>query len=142
VESARSINLILMDGTVSGRYEYRLDTWNIDTYKIPHEMLKEAGSMACLHTPGVYFLFGERKADSQKFIYVGEAEDVHKRLTQKHNFEKGDDAELTFADDFMFCRVLTERADLCRDLVEVITGRKVNQIKNLVAQMSEKEYYD
>lgn len=50
--------------------------------------------------------------------------------------------DLTFADDFMFCRVLTERPDLCRDLVEVITGRKVNQIKNLVAQMSEKEYYD
>ena len=50
--------------------------------------------------------------------------------------------ELTFADDFMFCKVLTDRPDLCRELVEIITGRKVKEIRNLVAQMSEKEYYD
>ena len=50
--------------------------------------------------------------------------------------------ELTVADDFMFCKVLTDRPDLCRELVEIITGRKVKEIRNLVAQMSEKEYYD
>lgn len=120
MESARSINLILMDGTVSGRYEYRLDTWNIDTYKIPHEMLKEAGAIACLHTPGVYFLFGERKADSQKFIYVGEAEDVHKRLTQKHNFEKGKDAE--YWDDAVIFVALSE-GDLDKAKIKYLENR-------------------
>ncbi len=50
--------------------------------------------------------------------------------------------ELTFADDFMFCKVLTERPDLCQEMVEVITGRKVREIRNLVAQLSKKEYYD
>jgi len=50
--------------------------------------------------------------------------------------------ELTFADDFMFCRFLTDRPDICRKMVEVITGRKVSEVRNLVAQRSEKGYYD
>ncbi len=31
--------------------------------------------------------------------------------------------ELTFQDDFMFCKVLSTRPDLCRQLAELITGR-------------------
>ena len=36
--------------------------------------------------------------------------------------------ELTFADDFMFCHILVENEDLCRELTEMITGRKVREI--------------
>ena len=35
--------------------------------------------------------------------------------------------ELTFADDFMFCKVLTTNPNLCRELLELIIGRKVGQ---------------
>lgn len=120
MDNARSINLILLDGTVEGRYEYRLDTWNMDTYKIPHEMLKEAGNMPSLHTPGVYFLFGERKEDSVKFIYIGEAEDVQKRLTQKHNFEKGENAE--YWDDAVIFVALSE-GDLDKAKIKYLENR-------------------
>ncbi|MBP3232908.1 MAG: Rpn family recombination-promoting nuclease/putative transposase [Eubacterium sp.] len=34
--------------------------------------------------------------------------------------------ELTFNDDFMFCKVLSTNPDLCKELVEMITGRKVS----------------
>ena len=34
--------------------------------------------------------------------------------------------ELTFSDDFMFCKVLSNNPDLCKEMVEMITGRKVS----------------
>ena len=36
--------------------------------------------------------------------------------------------ELTFTDDFMFCLVLSENPDLCKQLAEIITGRKIARI--------------
>lgn len=61
-------------------------------------------------------------------------------VSEKFKWKKYED--LTFADDFMFCKVLTERPDLCQELVEIITERKVKEVRNLVAQLSKKEYYD
>lgn len=69
-----------------------------------------------------------------------EAVNVDSLLLEKFPWKKYED--LTFADDFMFCRVLMDRPDLCREMVEIVTGRKVKEIRNLVAQPSEKEYYD
>ena len=42
--------------------------------------------------------------------------------------------ELTFADDFMFCKVLTTNPNLCRELLELIIGRKVGQFTRLDQQ--------
>lgn len=36
--------------------------------------------------------------------------------------------ELDFTDDFLFCRILMANEDLCVELVEMITGRKVRGI--------------
>ena len=36
--------------------------------------------------------------------------------------------ELTFADDFMFCKILQNEQDLCKKLVEIILGRKIGEI--------------
>ena len=36
--------------------------------------------------------------------------------------------EMTFADDFMFCKVMQSDPELCRELLEVILGRKVSRI--------------
>ena len=66
--------------------------------------------------------------------------DTIEDVTQKFPWKKYE--ELTFADDFMFCKVLTDRPDLCQEMVEIITGRKVREVRNLVAQRSQKEYYD
>ncbi|WP_051545165.1 Rpn family recombination-promoting nuclease/putative transposase [Butyrivibrio sp. MC2021] len=36
--------------------------------------------------------------------------------------------ELTFADDFMFCKILQENEDLCKELTELILNRKIGNI--------------
>lgn len=36
--------------------------------------------------------------------------------------------DLTFTDDFMFCRIMQYNEDICRDLVELIIGKKIGKI--------------
>ena len=43
--------------------------------------------------------------------------------------------ELTFSDDFMFCKVLSTNPDLCQELVEMITGRKVSELPDVKEQL-------
>lgn len=80
----KSITVYLMDGDANKRYQVTLDNWNIESYKIPYEMILQSSDLN-LHTAGIYFLFGYQ--DSKNFVYVGEAEDVYRRLTQ-HTPEK------------------------------------------------------
>lgn len=42
--------------------------------------------------------------------------------------------QLTFTDDFMFCKVLTTNPELCHELLELIIGRKVGQFTRLDKQ--------
>lgn len=44
--------------------------------------------------------------------------------------------ELDFTDDFLFCRILEEKEDLCIDLAELITGRKIKSIVRPESQKS------
>lgn len=76
-----------MDGDANQRYQVTLDNWNIVAFKIPYEMVSQSSNLndLSLHTAGIYFLFGYQ--GSKNFVYVGEAEDVYRRLTQ-HTPEK------------------------------------------------------
>ena len=42
--------------------------------------------------------------------------------------------ELTFTDDFMFCKILTNNPELCHELLELILGRKVGAFTRLDKQ--------
>lgn len=84
----KSINLYLMDGSASGRWQATLSNWNGVAYKIPRGDLKNCGDLPELNTPGVYFLFGKDDEIGKLFIYVGEADDAQKRLLQPHTFER------------------------------------------------------
>ena len=42
--------------------------------------------------------------------------------------------ELTFADDFMFCKILQENEDLCKELTELVLNRKIGSIVKPEAQ--------
>lgn len=86
----KTINLYLMDGSASGRWQATLSNWNGTAYKIPHGDLKDCTDLPELNKPGVYFLFGKDDESGRQFIYVGEADDVQKRLLQHHTFEKDD----------------------------------------------------
>ena len=50
--------------------------------------------------------------------------------------------ELEFTDDFLFCHILMENEELCIELVEMITGRKIKSIVRLEGQKSIRLTYD
>ena len=50
--------------------------------------------------------------------------------------------ELEFTDDFLFCHILMENEDLCIELVEMITGRKVKSIIKPESQKAIRLTYD
>lgn len=83
----KTITLYLMDGTASKRWQATLSNWNGKAFKIPRMELKNCQDIPELSNPGVYFLFGKDDGESKPFIYVGEADDVLKRLLQPHTFE-------------------------------------------------------
>lgn len=42
--------------------------------------------------------------------------------------------DLTFTDDFMFCKVMTTNPELCHELLELILGKKVGAFTRLDQQ--------
>ena len=47
--------------------------------------------------------------------------------------------KLTFSNDFLFCKILETKTELCKELVELIFGRKVKEIRNVRSQFSLKQ---
>ncbi len=82
------IKLFLVDGTPNGRWICELSNWTGIAYKIPRSMIKESENREELSSPGVYFLFGYDEEKDKPLIYIGEAEDIIKRL--KQHLEKKD----------------------------------------------------
>lgn len=39
--------------------------------------------------------------------------------------------DLTFTDNFMFCKILYTNPELCKQLLELILGRKIKEIRYL-----------
>lgn len=76
------IKLFLFDGNPNGRWRCELSNWTGIAYKIPRNMIKESENRTELSSPGVYFLFGYDENNDKPLIYIGEAEDIIKRLKQ------------------------------------------------------------
>ena len=81
----KTIKLFLYDGDPNSRIICDLSNWNGIAYKIPKNMLKDStkDKFACVENTGVYFLFGEE--DGIQKVYIGEAENLYKRLIQHLN---------------------------------------------------------
>lgn len=84
----KTIELYLMDDTPAGRWHAEIYNWIGRAYKIPRKMLDTCDALEHIHSPGVYFLFERGTASSQPFIYIGEGEDVLKRVRQHHGSER------------------------------------------------------
>ena len=54
----RTVQLLLIDGTATGRIQARLDNWTGIAYKIPKILLPESGDREELKFCGIYFLLG------------------------------------------------------------------------------------
>ena len=81
------ISLFLMDGDPALRWECELSNWTGLGFKIPRRMLSESKNLDRINSPGIYFLIGKSDDESQPSVYVGEAENIHYRLTQ-HDVNK------------------------------------------------------
>jgi hypothetical protein len=77
----KSISLFLIDGTPDGVIACELSNWTGKGYKIPRNNLKNVSNRSDLKKPGVYFLIGHNE-DDKETAYIGESEDVIKRLYQ------------------------------------------------------------
>ena len=78
----KRIQLFLVDGTPNGRWICELSNWTGIAYKLPRNMIKESEKRNELASPGVYFLFGYDDIKDRPLIYIGEAEDIIRRLKQ------------------------------------------------------------
>lgn len=77
----KSISLFLIDGAADGIIAVELFNWTGKGYKTPRSRLKGLSERTDLKKAGVYFLFGRDETDSE-VVYIGEAEEVYKRLLQ------------------------------------------------------------
>ncbi|MEW9503211.1 GIY-YIG nuclease family protein [Jeotgalibacillus marinus] len=77
----KTIKLFLIDGETTGRMSAELSNWTGKAYKIPRNKVRESKDRTELNGTGVYFLFGKDE-DQNDAAYIGEAEDVLKRLNQ------------------------------------------------------------
>lgn len=95
--NGKSIILHLMNGSVSGLCKAEQDDHTTLAYRIPRAELKHCekyeGLSRQLHTPGVYFMFGQDYVSDndnipgRDFVYIGEGKDVLQRVRRSHPFE-------------------------------------------------------
>jgi hypothetical protein len=77
----RSIRIFLSDGTPSGLRHVEIANWSGQALACPRSRFNELGDWSESKRPGVYFLF-ESSNSEQNVAYIGESEDVYKRLTE------------------------------------------------------------
>lgn len=79
----KTIKLFLIDGDTNGRLTCELSNWTGKAYKIPRNSIKICSDRPELQTTGVYLLLNKSADLSEKGqLYIGEAEDIFKRLIQ------------------------------------------------------------
>lgn len=77
----KTIKIFLIDGDPNGRMSCELSNWTGKAYKIPRIKVKDCIDRPELSSTGVYLLIG-RDDYGTEYVYVGEAENILKRLNQ------------------------------------------------------------
>ena len=87
-----TIKIFLPDGDPTGIKEAEVINWTGRSFVIPRKKFKDLNSdsytVKQLSTPGIYFLIGEEDLKEDR-VYVGEAEDLYKRVN--HHSRSGKD---------------------------------------------------
>ena len=78
----KTIKIFLIDGDPNGRMSCELSNWSGKAYKIPRIKIKDCTDRNDLTSTGVYLLFG-RDDEGKEQVYIGEAENILKRLNQQ-----------------------------------------------------------
>ncbi|MDF2192359.1 GIY-YIG nuclease family protein [Paraflavitalea sp. CAU 1676] len=77
----KTIKLFLLDGDSNGRITCELSNWTGKAYRIPRNKVKDSIDREDLASTGVYLLFGKDE-DFNDLVYIGEGEEVLKRIIQ------------------------------------------------------------
>ena len=78
----KTISIYLPDGNPKGVKICEIPNSIIKAIQIPRNLIKEAQDYENLEKVGIYFLFSEKDELSQFKTYIGEAEDIKKRIKQ------------------------------------------------------------
>jgi len=82
----KAISLFLIDDLPDGRVACELFNWTGKGYRIPRRLFRESADRTELRKAGIYFLFGRDEARIEaNSVYVGEAEEVYKRVSQQQD---------------------------------------------------------
>lgn len=89
MDISKTIKILLLDGSPHGLRTAEVGNHVVRVLVVPRTRIKEALERAELSGIGMYLLIGEEGGDDTR-VYVGEAENVYKRLIQHNNDESKD----------------------------------------------------
>ncbi|MGQ1910056.1 GIY-YIG nuclease family protein [Marinifilum sp. RC60d5] len=78
----RSIKIYLSDGSPSGLRHVEIANWSGQAIACPRSRFSELKNWEESQRPGVYFLLEKHSTDEKNTVYIGESENVFKRLTE------------------------------------------------------------
>ena len=79
----RKVTIYLADGTPSGIRHVEIANWSGQAIACPRSRLNELRQWTEAQRPGVYFLLEKQTAETGDRAYIGESENVVKRLSQQ-----------------------------------------------------------
>jgi hypothetical protein len=79
---SRTVTIFFKDGVESGRLKCQLSNWEGVAYKIPRTLLGNCKNDDEFNKTGVYMLFGKGIGNNVDMVYIGEAENLYKRLAE------------------------------------------------------------
>lgn len=82
MHNGKIISLYLVNGDPEGVICAYISNWTGQAIKIPRNLLNRVSERKELNRPGVYFLIGRENLKDEKTIYIGESENVYKRILQ------------------------------------------------------------
>jgi len=83
MEFGRKVTIFLSDGAPSGIRHVEIANWSGQAIACPRSRLNELRDWLEAQRPGVYFLLEKQTAEMGDRAYIGESENVAKRLTQQ-----------------------------------------------------------
>jgi len=143
----KTIRILLFDESASGLKIAEVGGRNIRALVIPRNKLKESGSREELQEVGLYFLIGENSETNLPEVYIGEAENLYKRLLQ-HNKDANKDfwnMAICFVskDDFLSKTHVKYLENIChQEALNVKRCVLINSTSPTGARMSEMDLAD
>lgn len=85
INRPKTIKIFLADGSPTGIKIAEIGNWIGKGIVIPRNRLKNIKNRKEAHQPSIYFLIGESEETGEINVYVGEAENLYKRLITQDN---------------------------------------------------------